>query len=84
MTAAAEEGLEGDLEGVSWAGMKIPCVASAACWRKTVVFELDVDDGGNDEDEDEDCAVVFVDICAGAEAGSGSGSCSTSIGMPRR
>jgi len=29
---------------VSWAGMKMPWVASAACWRKTVEF-WDEDEG---------------------------------------
>lgn len=39
-----------DEGAVSCAGMKIPWVASEACWRKTVEFEC----VGVVEDEDED------------------------------
>lgn len=57
--------------------MKIPFVASAACWRKTVELEPEVFVVGGADDE-EDC------LAEGFGDGAGSGSCRTSIGIASR
>jgi hypothetical protein len=52
-------------DGERWAGINIPWVASAACWRKTVEFELE-------EPPDGDCE---------GEGEGGRGNCKMSMGM---
>lgn len=60
------------------AGMKMPCVASAACWRKRV----ELDEG---EEVLLPFSVVDAAVCRGApRAGRGRGSCNMSMGMDRR
>lgn len=64
-----------DDEGLgSCTGMKIPFVASAACWRKTVELEPLVDDDKGEVDEE----------AFGVGDGSGSGNWRMSIGIASR